>query len=95
MGHSIVQGGGKNADAVLLIVCVLFSRVKTRLNGTFHGVNPKHLPRYAREWTTSFAAAGSPISAALGSAARPCARRIRCTELTLMPTALDIISAVQ
>src|SRR6516225_9627027 len=47
--YSIVQNGGKNADAVLPIVHVLFSNVKTWLNGTFHGVSAKHLPRYARE----------------------------------------------
>src|SRR5271163_1958805 len=52
--YSIVQGGGKNADAVLPIVHVLFSNVKTWLNGTFHGVSAKHLPRYAREWNYRF-----------------------------------------
>ena len=52
--YSIVQDGGKNADAVLPIVHVLFSNVKTWLNGTFHGVSAKHLPRYAREWSYRF-----------------------------------------
>jgi len=52
--YSIVQGGGKNADAVLPIVHVLFSNVKSWLNGTFHGVSAKHLPRYAREWNYRF-----------------------------------------
>jgi len=52
--YSIVQDGGKNADAVLPIVHVLFSNVKTWLNGTFHGVSAKHLPRYAREWNYRF-----------------------------------------
>ena len=42
------------ADAVLPIVHVLFSNVKTWLNGTFHGVSAKHLPRYAREWNYRF-----------------------------------------
>jgi len=28
--------------------------VKTWLNGTFHGVSAKHLPRYAREWNYRF-----------------------------------------
>ena len=51
--YSIVQDGGKNA-AVLPIVHVLFSNVKTWLNGTFHGVSAKHLPRYAREWHYRF-----------------------------------------
>ena len=36
------------------IVHVLFSNVKTWLNGTHHGVSAKHLPRYAREWTYRF-----------------------------------------
>src|SRR5436190_21973603 len=52
--YSIVQGGGENADAVLPIVHVLFSNLKTWLNGTFHGVSAKHLPRYAREWNYRF-----------------------------------------
>jgi transposase-like protein len=52
--YSIVQDGGKNADAVLPIVHVLFSNVKSWLNGTFHGVSKKHLPRYAREWNYRF-----------------------------------------
>ena len=52
--YSIVQHGGNNADAVLPIVHVLFSNVKTWLNGTFHGVSAKHLPRYAREWNCRF-----------------------------------------
>jgi hypothetical protein len=28
--------------------------VKTWLNGTFHGVSARHLPRYAREWNYRF-----------------------------------------
>ena len=52
--YSIVQDGGKNADAVLPIVHVLFSNVKTWLNGTFHSVSAKHLPRYLREWSYRF-----------------------------------------
>jgi transposase-like protein len=52
--YPIVQDGGKNADAVLPIVHVLFSNLKTWLNGTFHGVSAKHLPRYAREWNYRF-----------------------------------------
>ena len=52
--YSIVQDGGKNADKVLPIVHVLFSNLKTWLNGTFHGVSAKHLPRYAREWNYRF-----------------------------------------
>ena len=55
--YSIVQNGGKIADAVLPIVHVLFSNVKTWLNGTFHGVSAKHLPRYAREWNYASIAA--------------------------------------
>jgi transposase-like protein len=51
---SIVQDGGENADAVLPIVHVLFSNMKAWLNGTFHGVSAKHLPRYTREWNYRF-----------------------------------------
>ena len=39
--YSIVQDSGKNADAVLPIADVLFSNVKTWLNGTLHGVSAK------------------------------------------------------
>ena len=30
------------------IIHVLFSNLKTWLNGTYHGVSAKHLPRYGR-----------------------------------------------
>lgn len=36
------------------IVHRLFSNVKTWLNGTYHGVSTKHLPRYLREWSYRF-----------------------------------------
>ncbi len=32
------------------IVHVPLSNVKTWLDGTYHGLSAKHLPRYAREW---------------------------------------------
>ncbi len=48
--HPVVQGEGKNAERLMPIVQVLFSNVKTWLDGTYHGVSAKHLPRYAREW---------------------------------------------
>lgn len=50
----VVQGDGKNAETFMPIVHVLFCTVKTWLNGTFHGVSAKHLPRYAREWNYRF-----------------------------------------
>ena len=31
-----------------------FSNLKTWLRGTFHGVSPKHLPRYLQEFTYRF-----------------------------------------
>jgi hypothetical protein len=39
---------------VLPIVHVLFSNLKSWLNGTFHGVSAQHLSRYAREWNYRF-----------------------------------------
>ena len=39
---------------MLPVVDILFSNVKTWLNGTFHGVSSKHLPRDAREWNYRF-----------------------------------------
>ena len=44
----------KNAETFMPIIHVLFSNVKTWLNGTYHGVSAKHLPRYAREWNYRF-----------------------------------------
>ncbi len=52
--HPVVQGEGRNAERFMPIVHVLFSNVKTWLNGTYHGVSAKHLPRYAREWNYRF-----------------------------------------
>ncbi len=52
--HPVVQGEGKNAETFMPIIHVLFSNVKTWLNGTYHGVSAKHLPRYAREWNYRF-----------------------------------------
>ncbi len=49
-----VQGEGKNAETLAPIIHILFSNVKTWLNGTYHGVSAKHLPRYVREWTYRF-----------------------------------------
>jgi transposase-like protein len=52
--HPVIQGQGKNAEQLSPIVHVLFSNVKTWLNGTYHGVGAKHLPRYVREWNYRF-----------------------------------------
>lgn len=49
-----VQGEGSNAETSMPIIHVLFSNVKTWLNGPYHGVSAKHLPRYARESTYRF-----------------------------------------
>jgi transposase-like protein len=45
----VVQGAGKNAEEFMPIVHILFANLKAWLNGTFHGVSAKHLPRYLRE----------------------------------------------
>lgn len=50
----VIQGKGRNAERLSPVVHVLFSNLKTWLNGTHHGVGAKHLPRYAREWTYRF-----------------------------------------
>jgi transposase-like protein len=53
--HSpIVQGSGLNAGVNMPVVHKLFSNIKTWLNGTYHGVSTKHLPRYLREWSYRF-----------------------------------------
>ncbi len=38
----------------MAIVHALFSNVKAWLNGAYHGVGAKHLPRHAREWNYRF-----------------------------------------
>ena len=43
-----------NAGVNMPIVHKLFSNTKTWLNGTYHGVSTKHLPRYLREWSYRF-----------------------------------------
>jgi len=50
----IVPGTGVSAGVNLPIVHRLFSNVRTWLNGTYHGVSAKHLPRYLREWSYRF-----------------------------------------
>ncbi len=51
---ALVQKTPKNAETILPVIHVLFSNIKAWLNGTFHGVSAKHLPRYATEWTYRF-----------------------------------------
>lgn len=50
----VVQGAGANAGVNMPIIHKLFSNIKTWLNGTYHGVSTKHLPRYLREWSYRF-----------------------------------------
>jgi transposase-like protein len=52
--YALVQKTPKNAETILPVIHVLFSNIKAWLNGTFHGVSAKHLPRYATEWTYRF-----------------------------------------
>lgn len=47
----VVQGDGRNAEQNQPLVHMVFSGIKTWLNGTHHGVSAKHLPRYLREWS--------------------------------------------
>lgn len=50
----VVQGNPKNAGAILPLVHLQFNNLKSWLNGTFHGVSPKHLPAYLLEWNYRF-----------------------------------------
>lgn len=52
--YPVVQGDGANAGVNMPIVHKLFSNIKVWLNGTYHGVSIKHLPRYLREWSYRF-----------------------------------------
>jgi transposase-like protein len=50
----IVQNGPANAGVHMPVIHKIFSNIKTWLNGTYHGVSTKHLPRYLREWSYRF-----------------------------------------
>ncbi|HVH76809.1 MAG TPA: IS1595 family transposase [Stellaceae bacterium] len=49
-----VHASGAMAGGNMPIIHILFSNIKSWLNGTFHGVSTKHLPRYLREWNYRF-----------------------------------------
>ena len=42
------------AEEYLPIIHLVFSNLKTRLNGTYHGVAPQHLQAYLNEFTFRF-----------------------------------------
>jgi hypothetical protein len=50
----VMPDAGAKAGITMPIVHRLFSNIRTWLNGTFHGVSVKHLPRYLREWSYRF-----------------------------------------
>jgi transposase-like protein len=49
-----VQGHSARATEILPWIHKVFSNLKTWLRGTFHGVSPKHLPRYLQEFSYRF-----------------------------------------
>ena len=49
-----VQGHPARAAKILPWIHKVFSNLKTWLRGTFHGVSPKHLPRYLQEFSYRF-----------------------------------------
>lgn len=49
-----VQGPPARAPEILPWIHKVFSNLKTWLRGTFHGVSPKHMPRYLQEFTYRF-----------------------------------------
>jgi len=49
-----VQGDSRRAAHLLPWVHTMASNLKTWLRGTFHGVSPKHLPRYLDEFSYRF-----------------------------------------
>lgn len=50
----MTQEAGVSRGVKMPIVHRLLSNIKTWLNGTYHGVSVKHLPRYLREWSYRF-----------------------------------------
>ena len=49
-----IQGNCARAAEILPWIHKVFSNLKTWLRGTFHGVSPKHLPRYLQEFSYRF-----------------------------------------
>lgn len=49
-----VQGNPARAAQILPWIHKVFSNLKSWLRGTFHGVSPKHLPRYLQEFSYRF-----------------------------------------
>ena len=54
--HSIVTGGGPHSVTreEFTWVNTMIGNVKTALHGTYHAINPKHLPRYLAEFCYRF-----------------------------------------
>lgn len=52
--HKAYVSPGALAGENLPLVHVTFSNLTAWLNGTFHGVSKKHLPRYLKEWSYRF-----------------------------------------
>jgi len=52
--RAVVQGHPAGAAEILPWIHKAFSNLKTWPRGTFHGVSPKHLPRYLQEFTYRF-----------------------------------------
>jgi hypothetical protein len=50
--YSIVTGGGPNSvtKEEFAWVNTMIDHVKRSINGTYHAINPKHLPRYLAEF---------------------------------------------
>lgn len=51
---TIIRGDHEKTDAVLPMVHIVFSNLKTWIQGTHHGVSPKHLAAYLNEFTFRF-----------------------------------------
>ena len=49
-----IQGHGPRARKILPWAHTVIGNLKTWLRGTFHGVSPKHLPRYLDEFVYRF-----------------------------------------
>jgi len=49
-----LQGEPARAAEILPWIHKVFSNLKTWLRGTFHGVSPKHLPRFLQEFSYRF-----------------------------------------
>jgi transposase-like protein len=87
--HALAEGGDPGvAEAFMPIIHLVFSNLKTRLNGIHHGVSARHLQAYLNEFTFRFNRRFHPFNAfrsllgIAGSAGAPTCAKLYSGEWT-------------